>query len=234
MKTYTKPLVNSNKHCVKHVNCTLTNQLNIIIKTILNIFLPVINKTTISINYLKNIYILLLCVLLNFILFDINAQKELNGCEWKKYFFKEGNLSSEGCFINGMPEGIWKSYFTDGKLKSIGLRSENKLEGIWKFYRDNSKLEKEISFSNDKKEGREIIYYENENIYSITNWKSDIKEGNEYYYYSTGNIQFLVKLEENKKHGKSIEYAEDGRKIGFTSYKKGLIISIEQFNRFNN
>ena len=232
LKTYIKFLINNIKACVKHVSYRLVIYIKTYIKILLYIFIPIINKTTITINYLKNIYILLLCV--NFIFIDIHAQKNIEGCEWKEYFFEEGNLSSEGCLINGIPEGIWKSYFIDGNLKSKGLRKENKLEGIWKFYRKNSKLENEISYNNDKKNGRDITYYENGNILSITNWKSNIKEGLEYYYFPSGKIQFQIVLEENKKHGKSIEYAEDGRKIGFTTYKKGLIVSIEKFNRFNN
>ncbi|MAU76082.1 MAG: hypothetical protein CL831_04315 [Crocinitomicaceae bacterium] len=105
---------------------------------------------------------------------------------------------------------------------------------MWKFYREDSSLEKEIYYINDKKEGREIKYYENGNTSIITNWLSGSKEGFEYLYFPEGQIQYKIKLKENKKHGKSIEYAQNGRKISFSSYKNGLITSIEKFNRYNN
>ena len=233
MKTYLKYLTDKYKACLKHVNYRLIKPLVSEIKGFLYIVLPVVNMLTTTTNYLKNIYILLVCLNLSFCFLEISAQKELENCEWQKYYFTDNKLSSEGCFINGIPEGVWKSYFNSGKLKSVGFRNESKLEGIWKFYRENSILEKEISYSGDKKDGREIIYYENGDILSSTNWKSGIKQGKEYYYYPEGNIQYMIKFEENKKHGKSIEYAQTGIKIGFTTYKKGLVTSIEKFNRYN-
>jgi len=234
LKTYLKYLINKHQACSKHVKSKLIIRVNTENKIVLDLVIPVMNKTTITTNYLKNIYILLVCLNLSFSFSEINAQKDLKNCQWTEYFFPNGNLSSEGCFVNETPEGIWKSYYNNGNIKSFGLRNLNKLEGVWVFYRENLSLEKEIYYRNDKKEGQEILYYENGNISIITNWLSGYKEGFEYFYFPEGQIQYRIKLKENKKHGKSIEYAQDGRKIGFSSYKNGLVTSIEKFNRYNN
>jgi uncharacterized protein len=234
LKNHPKYLINRNEACLQHVSSKLMSRRNTVIKIVWGIVIPVMNKTIITTNYLKNIYILLVCLNLSLCFSELNAQKDLENCEWTEYFFPNGNLSSEGCFVNGIPEGIWKSYYKSGNIKSEGLRKLNKLEGVWLFYRDNLSLEKEISYRNDKKEGREIIYYENGNTSIITNWLSGYKEGFEYLYFPEGELQYKIKLKQNKKHGKSVEYAQDGRKIGFTSYKNGLVTSIEKFNRYNN
>ena len=113
--------MNKNQACLKHVSSTLINRTNSENKIVFDIVIPVMNKTTITTNYLKNIYILLVCLNLSFSFSEINAQKDLEKCEWTEYFFSNGNLSSEGCFVDGIPEGIWKSYFKSGTVKSLGL-----------------------------------------------------------------------------------------------------------------
>ena len=110
--------MNRDQACLKHVSSTLINRTTSENKIDLDIVIPVMNKTTITTNYLKNIYILLVCLNLSFSFSEINAQKEVENCEWTEYFFPNGNLSSEGCFVNGIPEGIWKSYFKNGNIKS--------------------------------------------------------------------------------------------------------------------
>ena len=98
--------MNKYQACLKHVHLELINSINTENKIILAIVIPVMNKTTITTNYLKNIYILLVCLNLSFSFSEINAQKDLEKCEWTEYFFSNGNLSSEGCFVDGIPEGI--------------------------------------------------------------------------------------------------------------------------------
>ncbi|HQO86279.1 MAG TPA: hypothetical protein PKX84_01370 [Bacteroidia bacterium] len=49
---------------------------------------------------------------------------------FKTFYYHNGNKSSEGNFVNGKPEGLWKSYFENGKLKSEGSRHNNKPEGL--------------------------------------------------------------------------------------------------------
>ena len=66
---------------------TLINPTTTENKIDLDIVIPVMNKTTITTNYLKNIYILLVCLNLSFSFSEINAQKDLKNCEWTEYFF---------------------------------------------------------------------------------------------------------------------------------------------------
>ena len=63
------------------------------------------NMLTITINSLKNIYILLVCVYCSLLCFEINSQENITEieCNSTQYFYQSGKLSSEGCLFNGIP-----------------------------------------------------------------------------------------------------------------------------------
>ena len=233
MKTTIKYLIHKHKACLKHVSCSVSIFINLINLVFSKILFRHINKTTITINYLKNIYILLLCVNLLFINSQVFSQKDLEGCVWTEYFYAEGQISSSGCLINGSPEGIWESFYKDNSIKSNGLRKSSKLQGIWIFYNDDGSIEKEISYRDDFKDGKEIIYGKLGDILSETNWILDKKEGIKIIYYASDIKKYEINFDNDQKNGNTVEYAIDGRKIAFNKYKNGLIISIEKFNRFD-
>ena len=57
-------------------------------------------------------------------------------CVWTQFEHANGALASEGCFVEGLPAGIWKSYDSEGNLLSEGARKNNKPHGVWTFYQD--------------------------------------------------------------------------------------------------
>ena len=50
-----------------------------------------------------------------------------------KYYYPNGNVSSEGTLRNGKPDGYWKSYSERGRIKSEGNRVDFKLDSSWRF-----------------------------------------------------------------------------------------------------
>ena len=67
-------------------------------------------------------------VLIHIVLFfslalSLSAQKE-----YKKFYFDNGVVSSEGTMVSGKPDGYWKTYYPDGGLKTEGNRREFKLD----------------------------------------------------------------------------------------------------------
>ena len=199
------------------------------------IVMPDMNKLTITTNSLNNLYILSVCVYFSLFSVKINSQEFLSEikCIQTQYFYSSGELSSEGCLLGDFPNGIWKTYYTSGNMKSSGEWVDNKLSGVWEFYNEDSTLDRKIEFESDLKNGEEIIYFKNGKCKSITVWILDNKELTQTIFYESGEIKYSVQYEENLKNGKTIEYAQDGRIITFKFYKKGLISSIEKFNRFN-
>ena len=47
-----------------------------------------------------------------------------------KYYYPNGNVSSEGTLRNGKPDGYWKSYSESGRIKSEGNRVDFKLDSL--------------------------------------------------------------------------------------------------------
>ena len=90
------------------------------------------NNTTITMNYSLRICIYILCC--SFIK-SISAQPEIENCTWTTFTFENGNTASEGCFVDGKPEGIWNTFYENGILKSSGSRKNFELDGIWNFLR---------------------------------------------------------------------------------------------------
>jgi antitoxin component YwqK of YwqJK toxin-antitoxin module len=203
-------------------------------------YIIVVIVMNISINttkYLKNIYILYMCVCFPFL--NVSAQNhsvDLHLCNsgtFTQFLYPSGSVSSEGCLNKGSADGVWTTYFEDGKIKSRGEYLNNQLTGKWLFYYVNSSLEKELNYYEDKKNGVEINYSEDGIILKYSNWINDLKEGEERRYYPDGIIQHVSYFEEGIKEGKGRQYARDGRIIAFKTYKNGVIFSSEIFNRFD-
>ena len=50
------------------------------------------------------------------------SQSDTLDTEYKKFYYDNGSLSSEGSMIDGFPDGLWKTYFKSAQLKTLGER----------------------------------------------------------------------------------------------------------------
>ena len=71
-----------------------------------------------------------------------------DGTKWIRegYFaeyYKNGNLASEGNYVDGLEEGIWKDYHENGILAAEGSYSKGQEIGTWRYYAENGELEEE-------------------------------------------------------------------------------------------
>ena len=81
---------------------------------------------------------LLLCVV--GVVFSQGTPEQIPANEtdgYKKFYFPNGKLSSEGMIRSGKPDGYWKSYNENGLVKSEGNRLNFKLDSLWSFYNDS-------------------------------------------------------------------------------------------------
>jgi hypothetical protein len=90
-------------------------------------------------------------------------------------YFKDGRISCEGNFKNGLREGEWKYFLADGKLKATGKYSKGKMEGEWKWFRKNGILMQTGSFTADQKSGTWIRYTENGKLLDVTEFTNGEK-----------------------------------------------------------
>lgn len=185
-------------------------------------------------------YKVLISFLLIFFTFsNIKGQEKLTD-GYQKFYYSNGQVSSEGLIKNGLPEGYWISYYPNGIIKSEGNRKASLLDSTWIFYSELGNIQSKINYEKNKKFGFQITYSDSCNIIKKEYFENDIKQKFTTLFYDVkGNkkkedIPFL----DNVREGKGYEYdKEDSRLISIIIYKKGTLIGREKINRkdkFNN
>ncbi|MCX7955355.1 MAG: hypothetical protein N3A01_09250 [Bacteroidales bacterium] len=159
--------------------------------------------------------------------------------EYKKFYYENGNISSEGYIVNGKPDGYWKSYYRNGKLRSEGNRKNFKLDSVWVFYNDKGDTIKVINYRDNKKNGLTITYdwkYDKNGnkikggIVAKEIYIDDKKEGIAYYYEDNVLVR-TIPYKNDKKWGIAKEYDKEGNVIAIIEYVNNFVVSREKINR---
>lgn len=156
-----------------------------------------------------------------------------DSAHYKAFFFENGNISSEGYFVDGKPDGYWISYYKNGLRKSEGNRNNNLLNGPWKFYDEYGNESELITYKDSKKNGKNYIY-KNCFLFQTIEYENGLKQGKSFTYFpDSSNSKIKLELEylDDQKNGTAKEYAKDGRIISLLEYKKGFLKSKEKINR---
>ena len=149
----------------------------------------------------------------------------------QKFYYPGGKVSSEGNFVNGLPEGVWKSYYTDGILKSEGNRLNGQLEGTWTFYAENGVKASEYNYIKGIENGWEKQYYPDGTLASERWKKNGIADSISKIYSDKGYLQKIIPLKDGAENGVAREFAEDGKIITVTTYRNGFFVKEEKINR---
>lgn len=224
--------------CVLYVYSCMQNLDKIRFQKISLSVITVINKPIYTTrNSLKNILFYLVCVSLSSgFSFSQSETVDLLSCKqgtFTQYFFPSGELSSEGCLVDGKADGEWKSYYQSGVIKSKGQYLQNEVSGSWVFYFEDGVISNTVDYRFGLKNGEEKVYSEEGILLRKTNWKEDVKIDVEERFYGSGELEFEIAFQGGVKEGKSIQFAKDGRMIAFMTYKNDKIYSVSRFNRFN-
>ena len=159
--------------------------------------------------------------------------QENDSAEFKQYFYKSGELSSEGNLSEGNPVGYWKSYYKNGNLKTEGNRLGEDLDGQWKFYNEVGQLTLIITYGENKKNGDRITFHENGKEQRKELYENDKKEGLSTEYYSNGNLIKQVPFVNGREQGIGLEYDQKGAIITLLTFKSGVMVKERYINRFD-
>lgn len=96
---------------------------------------------------------------------------------YKKEYFKNGKIKSEGWVKDGKKTKFWKFYDPYGVLRSEGHYSEGNKTDYWFYYRADSKKLKEGSFKNGVKELWWSYYNSNGELIEKCQFKNGVKDG---------------------------------------------------------
>ena len=145
-----------------------------------------INFDTIIIIVKKSV-IILLAVIISKLLIAQNDTLQID-IVYKKFNYKNGNISSEGFFKNNKPTGFWKSYYITGILKSEGKWNNNRLDSIWIFYNQIGDTIEKINYYLGKKNGYQYKYFKIDDYKNIISSKELYVDGKRndksYFYYN--------------------------------------------------
>ncbi len=186
------------------------------------------NKPITIVFFSKNIRILLLYVLITSF---ASAQEIPVNCEWTEYTFPSGQKASEGCLINGKPEGTWTSYFPNGMIKSVGARKDFLLHGLWVFSDSTGIKLRTVEYEANQKSGWERTYFLNGQVKEEIQFKENKRSGWTHQYDESGQKRKSIPYRVDLEDGKGREFSADGRVISLLDYKKGYLRGIEKINR---
>ncbi len=173
-------------------------------------------------------------LVLLFFTFHSFAQEKLKD-GFKKFYYENGQVSSEGTIKNGLPEGYWISYYPTGLIKSEGNRKANLLDSTWIFYNQYGDLTSKINYTSGKKNGLKISYSDSCNIVLEEYYENDIKQNITTFFYDVAGHKKWKEINfiDNVKEGKAFEYGLDERLITLIFYKKGTLMGKEFINRYD-
>jgi uncharacterized protein len=182
---------------------------------------------------MKSIFPVVICLLVFVMNTFVSAQETTDSLPpgYKKFYFPDGKVSSEGILREGKPDGYWKNYNIYGKLKSEGNRINFQLEGIWKFYDEEGNVVLETNYSNGKKEGIRITRTPEERIEEY--FEDDQKQGIASYFDKEGFLIKTIPYENGRENGIMKIYNRDSVVITMAEYRRGLMISREYINRYD-
>lgn len=152
----------------------------------------------------------------------LSCERPRNSLITRQYIDSSGKVISEIPYINdSIKHGLAKYFFENGNTSTEAMYKHGKLHGITKTYSVSGQLRSLVNFMSDMREGECFWYYENGNIKEKSNWSNDKRIGNAYFYFQNGklrtfttfdfdeNPQYLIKFDST---GKMLR--EEGRILG--------------------
>lgn len=115
--------------------------------------------------------------------FDLSGDTVVNS-----YIYENDSLIAEGIVMkNGEYDGLWKYYYKTGELKTEGLYEKSIRSGKWIYYYKNGKKEQVGKYKKDKPSGMWTWYYPNGQPKKIEYFRKGKPEGEYTEYDIDGN-----------------------------------------------
>lgn len=148
--------------------------------------------------------------------------------EYRQFFHDNGVVSSEGYFVNGQPEGVWKNYDRNGQLVSEGPRENLQLHGQWRFYQ-NGQLARTIRYAAGKKNGESVQYTPERIVYE--NFRNDTLQGLRRITDTTGHLLQTTRFADGLENGFDKRYNNHGDVSVYTFFRQGKLVFRQVANR---
>lgn len=136
---------------------------------------------------------------------------------WFSYFYSNGNLSSEGRYVNGKREGLWFDYHYNGMMSDSSVYVAGKLKGTKIGWYNNGYISDSAVYTSDGK-AVYVSWFDDGNPSSAGRLDNGKKEGPWQYFHKNGNKAALEKYRQDELLSR-IYYDEQGNALADTSNK---------------
>ena len=171
---------------------------------------------------------------------ELSAQTDTVSNGLTRFYYGNGQVSSEGMMRDGKPDGTWTTYYPNGKIKSVGKRSNFELDSIWLFFNEQGMLREEISYLRGKKSGYSIKYqsvFTDDSLVRAVRSKElyldDQREGQGFYYSDEGYLDKIIRYKKGKKHGLTRVFNNDSIIQTLYKYHNDFLIDREFINQLD-
>ena len=144
---------------------------------------------------------------------------ELDG-PYKEYF-DNGELSIEGTYRHGQPEGTARLYHYCGALRETRPYQGGSINGEAVFYYPNGKLQRRAAYKADKQEGPETAYYPDGTVEYRYQYAADQPQGPGEVFYANKQLEKKCVFDHGELHGPYTYYYTNGQVSSTGTYDHG-------------
>lgn len=154
---------------------------------------------------------------------------------WKEYY-RNGNLKSEIMYLNNVPSGAARLYYENGNPSEQGTWNSFGWIGEYKMFYRSGRIARELNYDeNTLRSGMQKYYSESGHITMSGYWENGMAKGLVTEYYDSGRLRTESQWMAGRMNGLTKEYYESGSLKAEIVYNKGVydIASVKNYkNRY--
>jgi antitoxin component YwqK of YwqJK toxin-antitoxin module len=148
-----------------------------------------------------------------------------------RLFFNNGKPAAEGWYVAQIKDSVWTYYSEfDGSVRIREPYLEGMLEGVARSYYPDGKISEEVAWKQNMKEGPWNQYYQNGIRRLSGHYKNGLLNGSYEVYFSNNSIEIRGTYLDNKSHGTWYYYNESGEEIYSLEYLNGTPVDLEKYD----
>lgn len=137
---------------------------------------------------------------------------------WKEYF-RNGKVSREYSFKNGLREGSYTYFWDNGNINTQHVYRAGVRSGLYSRYSKDGSITEKGLYVNGKKEGEVIHYYKDGAISLKENYKGGGWHGNKTYFYKDGTLKERYSYVNGKRAGTYTKWYDGKQKMEEGDYE---------------
>lgn len=146
-------------------------------------------------------------------------------------YFNNSKPAAEGWYVNQIKDSVWTYYSEfDGSVRIREPYLDGVLEGVVRSYYPDGKISEEVTWKQNLKEGPWSQYYQNGVRRLSGHYKNGMLNGSYEVYFSNNIIEIRGTYLDDKSHGTWYFYDESGEQLYSLEYLNGTPVDLEKYD----